>query len=99
MRAMATAAVWTSAIANRIQKLLEQCNIKLASVASDVLGVSAMAMLRALAQGETDATRMADMAKRLPATTRLPAGFVKTNRGSQDDEAASAITSDKAILR
>jgi len=55
---------YQSAIANRIQKLLEQCNIKLASVASDVLGVSAMAMLRALAQGETDAARMADMAKR-----------------------------------
>ena len=55
---------YQSAIANRIQKLLEQCNIKLASVASDALGVSAMAMLRALAQGETDASRMANMAKR-----------------------------------
>ena len=52
------------ALANRIQKLLEQCNIKLASVASDALGVSAMAMLRALAQGETDPVRMADMARR-----------------------------------
>ena len=37
---------------------------KLAAVASDVLGVSAMAMLRALAEGETDAARMADMAKK-----------------------------------
>ena len=53
-----------SALANRIQKLLEQGNIKLASVASDALGVSAMAMLRALAQGETDAGRMANMAKK-----------------------------------
>jgi len=44
---------YQSAIANRIQKLLEQCNIKLASVASDALGVSAMAMLRASAQRET----------------------------------------------
>jgi hypothetical protein len=35
--------------------LLEQCNIKLASVASDALGVSATAMLRALAEGETNA--------------------------------------------
>jgi len=33
---------------------LEQCNIKLASVASDVLGVSDHAMLRALAAGETN---------------------------------------------
>src|ERR1700758_5811352 len=40
---------YQSSIANRIQRLLEQCNIKLASVASDALGVSAMAMLRALA--------------------------------------------------
>ena len=55
---------YQSSIANRIQKLLEQCNIKLASVASDALGVSAMAMLRALAQGETDAVRMAGMAKK-----------------------------------
>ncbi len=54
---------YQSAVANRIQKLLEQCNIKLASVASDVLGVSAMAMLRALAQGEQDTARMAAMAK------------------------------------
>jgi len=55
---------YQAALANRIQKLLEQCNIKLASVASDALGVSAMAMLRALAQGETDPVRMADMARR-----------------------------------
>ena len=55
---------YQSALANRIQKLLEQGNIKLASVASDALGVSAMAMLRALAQGETDAVRMANMAKK-----------------------------------
>jgi transposase len=55
---------YQSSLANRIQRLLEQCNIKLAAVASDVLGVSAMAMLRALAQGETDPARMADMAKK-----------------------------------
>ncbi len=51
-------------IANRIQKLLEQCNIKLGSVASNVLGVSGMAMLRALAAGESDPTRMAELAKK-----------------------------------
>src|SRR5262245_13677173 len=39
---------------NRIQKLLESGNIKLASVATDVLGVSGTAMLEALARGETD---------------------------------------------
>ena len=51
-------------IANRIQKLLEQCTIKLGSVARDVLGVSALAMLRELARGETDPARMANMAKK-----------------------------------
>jgi transposase len=34
---------------NRLQKLLETANIKLASVASDVFGISGMAMLKALA--------------------------------------------------
>lgn len=53
-----------SSIANRIQRLLEQCNVKLASVASDVLGVSGQAMLRALAAGETNPQRMADLAKK-----------------------------------
>lgn len=52
-----------SAVSNRIQKLLEQCNIKLASVASNVQGVSAMAMLRAIAAGETNPARLAKMAK------------------------------------
>jgi len=48
---------------NRIQKLLEGGNIKLASVATDVLGTSGQAMLEALVEGETDATRMAELAK------------------------------------
>ena len=51
---------YQSSIANRIQRLLEQCNVKLASVASDVLGVSALAMLRALAAGETNPQQMAE---------------------------------------
>jgi transposase len=53
-----------SAVACRIQKLLEQCNIKLGSVASNVLGVSGTAMLHALASGETDPARLADLAKK-----------------------------------
>lgn len=48
---------------NRIQKLLEACNIKLASVATDVLGVSGWDMLEAIAAGETDATKLAEMAR------------------------------------
>jgi len=53
-----------SRVANRIEKVLEQANIKLASVASDVFGVSGRDMLRALISGETDACAMADLARR-----------------------------------
>lgn len=49
---------------NRIQKLLETASIKLASVASDVFGVSGRAMLRALADGETNPLKLAQLAKR-----------------------------------
>ena len=50
-------------IRNRVQKLLETASIKLASVASDVFGLSGRAMLRALVDGETDATILAQLAK------------------------------------
>lgn len=53
-----------TAIANRIQKLVESGNIKLGQVASDALGVSGRLMLRALAEGETDAEKMSDLARR-----------------------------------
>ena len=49
--------------ANRIQKLLEGANIKLGSVASDVLGVSGREMLEAIACGEEDPKALADMAR------------------------------------
>ena len=49
--------------ANRIQKLLEGANIKLASVATGVLGVSGRAMLAALAAGETDPEALAGLAR------------------------------------
>ena len=52
-----------SRAANRIQKLLEGANIKLASVATDVLGVSGRAMLAALAAGEEDPQVLAGLAK------------------------------------
>ena len=49
--------------ANRIQKVLEGANIKLGSVASDVLGASGRMMLTAIAEGEEDPEVLADMAK------------------------------------
>lgn len=48
---------------NRVQKLLEGANIKLASVATDVLGVSGRLMLEALIKGNVDEKAMAEMAK------------------------------------
>jgi len=50
--------------ANRIQKVLEQANIKLSSVASDTLGVSGQSMIEAIIGGEDNAERLADLAKR-----------------------------------
>lgn len=50
---------------NRLLKLLETANIKLASVASDVFGVSGRLMLRALAEGEATPQEMAQLAKGL----------------------------------
>jgi len=52
-----------SSVVNRLQKVLEWSNIKLASVASDVVGVSARAMLEAIVQGHTDATVLAELAR------------------------------------
>src|SRR5881397_440890 len=48
---------------NRLLKLLETANIKLASVASDVFGVSGMLILRAILQGEATPDQMAQLAK------------------------------------
>jgi transposase len=48
---------------NRLLRLLETANIKLASVASDVFGVSGRAMLRALIEGTASAEAMAGLAR------------------------------------
>ncbi len=47
----------------RVQKLLESANIKLGLVATDILGASGRAMLRALVAGERDGAVLADLAK------------------------------------
>jgi transposase len=52
-------------IANRIQKVLEDANIKLASVATDTLGASGRAMLEAIIHGEQDSQRLAEMSRGL----------------------------------
>lgn len=49
--------------ANRLQKVLEDANIKLAGVVTDIQGVSAGAMLRAIVDGSTDPEALAELAK------------------------------------
>ncbi|MCZ8513017.1 IS110 family transposase [Paenibacillus filicis] len=49
---------------NRLQKVLEGGNIKLSSVASNVIGVSGRNMLEAMINGETDASVLADFAQK-----------------------------------
>jgi transposase len=48
---------------NRLLKLLESANIKLASVASDVFGVSGMRMLEAILEGQSTPGQMAELAR------------------------------------
>jgi transposase len=49
---------------NRLEKLLESANIKLASVATDVFGVSGRRMIRALIEGKASPREMAELAQR-----------------------------------
>jgi transposase len=68
-----------SRAANRLHKLLQDAGIKLASVATDILGVSGRAMLEALVHGTTDPATLADLARgklraKLPALRQALAG-------------------------
>ena len=71
---------------NRTLKLLETANIKLASIASEVFGVSGMAMLRALVEGEAAPAEMAELArgrlrrKREPLTHALEGRLTEHHR-------------------
>ena len=51
------------AAANRLQKVLEGANIKLAAVATDILGKSGREILAALVGGSTDAVALAQLAR------------------------------------
>jgi transposase len=68
-----------TAAVNRLPKTLEGANIKLASVVSDVTGVSARAMLAELVAGSEDAAALADLAvgqlrRKLPALEQALTG-------------------------
>ncbi|MEO6810165.1 MAG: IS110 family transposase [Isosphaeraceae bacterium] len=68
-------------VANRIQKLLEDCNLKLGDVASDVLGKSGRSILEAIAGGASDPDFLAEKAlgrlrEKIPALRRALTGTV-----------------------
>ena len=70
-----------SAEVNRLQKTLEGANVKLAAVATDVLGRSGRQMLEALVAGQTDAPALAELARgrlraKLPQLERALVGRV-----------------------
>jgi transposase len=65
--------------ANRLHKVLEDAGVKLATMATDILGVSGRAMLTALVAGTTDPAVLADLArgklrKKLPALQQALTG-------------------------
>jgi transposase len=74
-----------TAACNRLQKVLEGANIKLASVATDILGRSGREMLSALVGGETDPAVLAELAQgklrqKLPALQRALLGQFGTHQ-------------------
>src|SRR5262249_2683917 len=50
-------------VINRLHSVLEQGNIKLSNIASDIMGVSGRAMIKALSQGENDPTKLAALSQ------------------------------------
>ena len=54
----------------RIQAVLEEANIKLSSIISDILGVRGRRMLKAIVAGETDPVKLSELGGRRLAATR-----------------------------
>jgi len=65
---------------NRLHKVLEDANIKLASVATDVMGVSGRAMLEELIKGQAEPTAMAELARGRMRTKREALSQALTGR-------------------
>jgi transposase len=69
---------------NRVQKVLEDANVKLASVASNVMGVSGRQMLEAIIAGNEDPEALAELAKgrlrsKIPDLERALSGRIRTS--------------------
>jgi len=74
----------TTAEKNRIQKILEDANVKLGSVLTDVFGASGTAMLRVLTDGDSDVEHVAELArcslrKKIPQIRQALTGAVLTD--------------------
>jgi len=74
--------------ANRVQKILETANIKLGDVATDVLGASGRAMLKALVAGERDPHTLAQQAL----------GRLREKRAALEDALDGQFTEHHAFL-
>jgi transposase len=69
---------------NRVQGVLERANIKLAAVATDLMGLSGRAILRALVDGRADPATMAELAhgrmrRTLPLLEQALTGLVRAH--------------------
>lgn len=69
---------------NRVQKVLEDANVKLASVATNVMGVSGRQMLEAIIAGEQDPEALAELAKgrlraKIPELERALSGRIRAS--------------------
>jgi len=69
---------------NRVQKVLEDANVKLASVATNVMGVSGRQMLAAIIAGVEDPEALAELAKgrlraKIPELERALTGRIRTS--------------------
>jgi transposase len=70
-----------SAAVNRVQKVLEDANIKLSSVVTDIQGVSARRMMAAIIAEETNSEELAELAKgrlrsKIPALVEALTGHI-----------------------
>lgn len=91
---------------NRIQKTLEDAGIKLGSVASDIMGVSGRAMMRALIAGRTDPDAVAELARgrmraKIPQLQKALTGRFRTHHAFLLDrmlDHAEALDADIADL-
>jgi len=73
---------------NRLQAVLEDANLKLASVVTDINGVSARAMLEAILAGERDVETLADLAR----------GRLRTKRDQLKEALEGRVTAHPSFL-